>query len=215
MAQQIFNDGSSGDVVIRSGPPASGGGGGSWGGGFGGNRVGASGAFVGVSKNAAGPGRSPGKRIDKPRSNNGYRQPLLPRTLRSRLACSPDSRRWRRCRASHVIARAAIDQNYAARAEHLGAVTDQEIRAKRGPGIGVPSSERWQLHSIERQRSLIDELVAQKAAALEANNHVAQAFDGFDPLTRTPDDYLRTTRAVRRCIGPRSSGLGKQLHRRG
>lgn len=48
MAQRIFNDGSSGDVVIRSGPPASGGGSGGGLGGAG-NRVGASGNFGGVS----------------------------------------------------------------------------------------------------------------------------------------------------------------------
>jgi len=190
MAQQIFNDGSSGDVVIRSGPPASGGGGGSWGGGFGGNRVGASGAFVGVSKK-----RSRARALARQADRQAKEQQRIQAAAAAAHAQEQARLLTRQqtlaaMQASHVIARAAIDQNYAARAEHLGAVTDQEIRAKRGPGIGVPSSERWQLHSIERQRSLIDELVAQKAAALEANNHVAQAFDGFDPLTRTPDDYL-------------------------
>jgi len=52
MAPSTLNDGSTGDVVIKSGPPASGGGSGGSGGGHGGgggNRVGASGNFGGPS----------------------------------------------------------------------------------------------------------------------------------------------------------------------
>jgi hypothetical protein len=190
MAQNTSSDGSSGDVVIRSGPPASGGGGGSGGGSFGGNRVGASGAFSGPSK----------KTIEaRRRAKQAYLQAQEQKRIKA-AAAAVQAQEYARLQtrqqalaamqARHDSLRAQHDQSYAAKAGQLAASLEREISAMREPGVGVPISERWQLHAVEKQKSLIDGLISRKTSEFNEKNRIARSFDGFDPLTRTSMEYL-------------------------
>ena len=185
MAQR-FNDGTSGDVVIRSGPPASGGGIGGGGGSFGGNRVGASGAYSGPSKNT----KQARKRV---------KEEYLRIQAEQALAAAEHAREQARIYARNQlltqltqlqnVTRAEIDRGFAARAEQLASSLENEISAAKRHHAG-DSSERWQLYLISKDKNEIDGLISRKNAELNNKNARARSFDGHDPLTRTADHYL-------------------------
>jgi hypothetical protein len=186
MAQR-FNDGTSGDVVIRSGPPASGGGSGGGFGGGGGNRVGASGNFGGPSARTISLRRKANRERDAKAAKDradaaAHAQEQVRIQTRQQLLSGLAQR--------HSVFRTEVDQRFAVRAEQTMTSLEREISAMREPGVGVPITERWQLHAIDKQKSLIDGLIARKTAELNEKNGVARSFDGHDPLTRTTDDYL-------------------------
>lgn len=84
--------------------------------------------------------------------------------------------------------RATIDRHYATTLGNLGQALRAEFEAVRK----YPSndgSERWQLHLITRERQVIEEMIAAKAAELQRKNQEARAFDGQDPLQHSPQDY--------------------------
>ena len=188
MAQRTFNDGTSGDVVIRSGPPASGGGGGSWGGGgFGGNRVGASGNFGGPgAKTIALRKKAKQERKEKAAKDAAdaaaRAQEQARVQTRQQLLAGQAQR--------HGIVRAEIDQGFAAKTAQLSASLEHEISSARQPLDSGSSSERWQLYLLSKEKNEIDGLIARKTSELNARNIAARSFDGHDPLTRTPADFL-------------------------
>lgn len=149
MAQR-FNDGTSGDVVIRSGPPASGGGstGGGCGGG-GGNRVGASGNFGGLSA----------KTIALRRKANQERAEKAARDKADAAAKAQEQARIQTRQQvlsgltqRHGAFRAEADRLFAVRTGQLTSTLAQEISAaKRPPENG--SSERWQLYLITKEKT--------------------------------------------------------------
>ena len=143
MAQNTLNDRSSGDVVIRSGPPASSGGSGG-GGSFGGNRVGASGVFGGVSQKTI-------------KARKRVKQEYLAAEARKRAQAAADAAKAQE--QARVLARqqllaswtprynsfrAVVDQHFAGRSAQLALSLEQEISAARRPPVH-DSSERWQL----------------------------------------------------------------------
>lgn len=188
MAQRTLHDGSTGDVVIRSGPPATGGGGG--GGGSGGNRVGASGAFGGVSQRT----KDARRRV---------KQEFLAAEARKRAEAVAEAERAReqaRVQTRQQLlagwiprynsVRAAIDQRFSAKNLQLAPSLEQEILAARQRLDSGSSSERWQLYLISKEKSEIDGLIARKAAELIERNAAAHSFDSHDALSRSTNDYL-------------------------
>jgi hypothetical protein len=190
MARGIMHDGSTGDVVIRSGPPISGGGGG-WGGGvsFGGNRVGASGAFSGPSKRT---------KEARRRAREAYYQKEAAKQAQALIAATHAREQAKVQSRNQTLAqfterqsasRAEINGLFASRGEHLASSLEDEISASKTAHT-AQSSERWQLYLITKEKSEIDGLITQKNAQLSDKKAIAQAFDGHDPITRTADDYL-------------------------
>ncbi|MGF6090827.1 S-type pyocin domain-containing protein [Pseudomonas sp. 18173] len=187
MAQHIFNDGSSGSVVIRSGPPASGGGsGGGWGGGAG-NRVGASGNFGGLSAK---------KKNARKRALQQHRAEVAQAEADDAAAAREQARIQTRQQhlaalgQRHGTVRAELDRSFAARITQDTQALEREIQAVRKPyAMDVPV-ERWILYSVSKDKSEIDGLIAHKTAQLNEKNATALSFDGLDPLTRSLNDYL-------------------------
>ncbi|KQV10605.1 ATP synthase F0F1 subunit beta [Pseudomonas sp. Root329] len=188
MAQNTLNDGSSGSVAIRSGPPASSGGSG---GGFGGGG-GVSGGFGKTSK---------GKRKARKRAIEADRKAKEQASAQAAAqaqASAAQAQEQARVQARHqqlaalaqrhAAVRVEVDQRFAARTVQLAPTLEQEVLAARRPSDSH-SSERWQLYLITRQKSEIDGLIARKTTELNANSGVARSFDGHDPLTRTLHDY--------------------------
>ncbi|MFL1528702.1 hypothetical protein [Pseudomonas sp. O230] len=184
MAQR-FNDGTSGDVVIRSGPPASGGGGGG-GGSFGGNRVGASGAISGPSKKT--------KQARK-RAKEEHKRIQAEQALAAAEYAREQARIYARDQLLtqltqlQSVTRAEIDRSFAARAEQPTSSLEKEISAAKRHHAGN-SSERWQLYLITKDKNEINGLISRKTAELNDKNALARSFDGHDPLTRSAADYL-------------------------
>ncbi|MHC8327128.1 S-type pyocin domain-containing protein [Pseudomonas sp. LB1P83] len=199
MAQQIHNDGTSGSVVIRSGPPASSGGSGGGGGGGG-----VSGGFGKTSKK---------KKKARKRAINAARQAKENERVQAGVqaqaeaaqaqaqaqAAAVQAQEQSRVQALHQFlallaqrhdaVRAEVDRSFAAKASQLAPSLEHEISSvRRPPDSG--SSERWQLYTITKEKNEIDGLIARKTAELNAKNAVARSFDGHDPLTRTSNDYL-------------------------
>lgn len=189
MAQNTLNDGSSGDVVIRSGPPASGGRGGGGFGGGGGNRVGASGNFGGVSsKTAALRKRANRERQEKAAKDRAEAEQAAAREqeqnrikTRQQLLAGMVQR--------HDSVRAELDRSFADKTAQLVSSLEQEISAAKRKH-STERSERWQLYLISKEKSEIDGLIARKTAELNAKSAAAKSFDGHDPLARTASDYL-------------------------
>ncbi|MGV8887616.1 MAG: S-type pyocin domain-containing protein [Pseudomonas sp.] len=195
MAQHTFNDGSSGSVVIRSGPPSSGG---ASGGGFGGGG-GVSGGFGKTSK---------GKRKARKRAIEADRKAREQASAQAAAqvqaeaaqaqAAAAHAQEQARVQARHQLlaglaqrhaaVRVEVDQRFAARAAQFAPTLEQEVlAARRTPNN--QSSERWALYTITKNKHEIDGLIARKTAELSAKNAVARSFDGHDPLTRTANDY--------------------------
>jgi hypothetical protein len=185
MAQQIHNDGSSGSVVIRSGPPASSGGSG---GGFGGGG-GVSGGFGKTSKN---------KQKARRRAIEADRQKKQKEREQAEAA-QAQAQEQARVQALHQFLaglaqrhdaiRAEVDRRFADKAGQLASSLEHEISAARRPP-NSDSSERWQLYLITKEKNEIDGLTTRKTAELNAKNAVARSFDGHDPFARTSNDYL-------------------------
>lgn len=188
MAQHTFNDGSSGSVVIRSGPPSSGGGSG---GGFGGGG-GVSGGFGKTSK---------GKRKARKRAieaDRKAREQASAQAAAQAQAEAAQAQEQARVQARlqllagfaqrHAAVRVEVDQRFAARSAQLAPALEQEVLAARRR-FDYQSSERLQLYTITKDKSEIDGLIARKTTELNGKNAVARSFDGHDPLTRTVNDY--------------------------
>ena len=170
MAQNTFNDGSSGSVVIRSGPPASGGGSG---GGFGGGG-GVSGGFGKTSK---------GKRKARKRAIEADRKAREQASAQAQAAVAQASaqaaaqaqaeaaqaqaataqaQEQARVQARHqqlaglaqrhAAVRVEVDQRFAARSAQLAPTLDQEVLAtRRAPDSH--STERLQLHTSPKKKT--------------------------------------------------------------
>jgi hypothetical protein len=196
MAQNNFNDGTSGSVVIRTGPPASGGGSG---GGFGGGG-GVSGGFGKVSKS---------KQKARARAKAAHRQKQQQEQAEAAAQAQEAANQAQAAAAQvqeqarqqalmqflagltqrHDAIRAEVDRRFAERARQLAPLLDQEIlAARRAPDSRY--SERWQLYLISKEKNEIDGLIARKSIDLDAKSATARAFDGQDPLIRTSNDYL-------------------------
>lgn len=187
MAQRL-NDGTSGDVVIRHGPPAagSGSGGGSGGGGGGGNRVGASGNFGGPSSKT---------RAARKRALREFRE------QQARAHAETVARAQEQARAQtrqqmlagmaqrHGASRAEADRRFAARAEQLTSSLQHSISDSQGHDSFYAGS-RWYLYRTEKEQAEVDRQIAYKTAEIHANTALAYSFDGHDPLSRSTHDYL-------------------------
>ncbi|MBK5529883.1 S-type pyocin domain-containing protein [Pseudomonas sp. TH06] len=200
MAQNTFNDGSSGSVVIRSGPPASGGGSGS---GFGGGG-GVSGGFGGTSKKKQ-KARKRALAAHRQAQANQQAEALARAQAEAAQAQAAAAQAQEQAQAQarhqalvqflaglarrHDAIRAEADQRFAQKAKQLGSALEQEILAARRPPQAT-QTERWQLYTITSEKSETDGLLARKSAELNAKNALARSFDGHDPLTRTSNDYL-------------------------
>jgi hypothetical protein len=195
MAQNTFNDGSSGSVVIRSGPPASGGGSG---GGFSGGG-GVSGGFGNTSKGKR-KARKRAIEADRTAKEQASAQAAAQAQAEAAQAQAAAAQAQEQARVQarhqqlvglaqrHTAVRVEVDQRFAARAAQLAPTLEQEVLAARRPP-DIHLSERLQLHNITQQKQEIDGLIARKTAELNAKNAVARSFDGHDPLTRTVNDY--------------------------
>lgn len=185
MAQQTFKDGSTGNVVIRSGPSSSGGG---FSGGFGGSG-GVSGGFGKTSKSK----RKARKRaIEADRQAKEHAQAQAAAKTQAAAAQAQAQALHQLLGAlaqRHDAIRAEADRNFAARAAQLVPSLEQEISAARQHHTGT-SSERWQLYLLTKAKNEIDGLIARKTSELNAKNAVARSFDGHDPLNRNSNDYL-------------------------
>lgn len=190
MAPSTLNDGSTGDVVIKSGPPASGGGSGGGHGGGGGNRVGASGNFGGPSaktialRKQANRERKEKEERDKAQAAAKARQDLEMARIQTRqqLLAGLAQRQG--------AFKTECDRTFAVRSEQLTQSLEHEVSAvRKPPDVGV-SGEPWQLYSINKTKSEIDGLRARKTAQLNEKNRIAHSFDGHDPLLRTATDYM-------------------------
>jgi hypothetical protein len=188
MAQNTFNDGSSGSVVIRSGPPASGGGSG---GGFGGG----GGVSGGFGKTSKGKRKARKRAIEADRNAKEHASAQAAAQAQAEAAQAQEQARvqarhqqlagWAQ---RHTAVRVEVDQRFAARSAQLAPTLEQEVLAVRRPPDSH-STERLQLHTITKEKNGIDGLIARKTAELNAKNAVARSFDGHDPLTRTVNDY--------------------------
>jgi hypothetical protein len=196
MAQNNFNDGTSGSVVIRTGPPASGGGSG---GGFGGGG-GVSGGFGKVSKSKQ-KARARAKAAHRQKQQQEQAQAAAQAqeaANQAQAAAAQAQEQARQLAHRQFLAglvqrydaiRAEVDRRFAEKAGQFVPALEQEIRA--ASTLSDPNhSERWQLYQISKQKSEIDGLIARKSADLNANTAVASSFDGHDPLTRTSQDYV-------------------------
>ena len=218
MAQNTFNDGSSGSVVIRSGPPASSGGSGS---GFGGGG-GVSGGFGGTSKKkqkarkralaahrqaqesqrAEAVARAQAEAVARTQAEAASAQAeaahAQAEAARAHAAAAQAQEQARQqalvqflanLSQRHNAIRAAVDSLFAERTRQLAPLLEREILASRRPP-NSDGSERYQLYGITKEKNEIDGLLARKTADFNAKNTVARSFDGHDPLTRTSNDYL-------------------------
>jgi hypothetical protein len=196
MAQNNFNDGTSGSVVIRTGPPASGGGSG---GGFGGGG-GVSGGFGKVSKSKQ-KARARAKAAHRQKQQQEQAQAAAQAQEAANQAQAAAAQAQEQARQlahrqflaglvqRHDAIRAEVDRRFAERTRQLAPLLDQEIlAARRAPDSRY--SERWQLYLITKEKNEIDGLIARKSVDLDAKNATARAFDGQDPLIRTSNDYL-------------------------
>ncbi|VVN04746.1 S-type pyocin domain-containing protein [Pseudomonas fluorescens] len=189
MAQRTSNDGSTGDVVIRPGPPAPSGGGSGSGGNFGGNRVGASGAFSGPSQKT----KEARRRVKQEylQAEEQKRIQAQADALQAQEQARLQSRQQQLAGMAqrHDAIRVELDRSFATRAEQLAPSLEREITEARRPPR-KDSSERWQLYLITKEKNAIDGLIASKTAELNTKNAAARAFDGHDPLSRSANDYL-------------------------
>lgn len=195
MAQQTHYDGTSGSVVIRSGPPASSGGSG---GGFGGGG-GVSGGFGKTSKKKQ-KARRRAIEADRQEKEKERAQTEAKSQAEAAQAQAAAAQVQEQARVQarhqqleglaqhHAAVRVEVDQRFAARSAQLVPTLEREVLATRRPP-DIHLSERLQLHNITKQKQEIDGLIARKTAELNAKNAVARSFDGHDPLTRTVNDY--------------------------
>lgn len=193
MAQNILNDESTGEVVIRPGPSSSGsvfsvGGG-------------VSGGFGGTSSKKR-------KRARK-RAMAAHRQAQEKERAQAAANAQAEAARAQAAAAQaqeqarhqallqflagltqrHDAIRAEVDHRFAEKARQLTSALEQEILATRRPP-DANQTGRWQLYTITKEKNEIDGLLARKTIELNAKNAVARSFDGHDPFTRTSNDYL-------------------------
>ncbi|WLI10059.1 MULTISPECIES: hypothetical protein [Pseudomonas] len=196
MAQQTHYDGTSGSVVIRSGPPASSGGSG---GGFGGGG-GVSGGFGKTSKKKQ-KARRRAIEADRQKKEKERAQAEAKAQAEAAQAQAAAAQTQEQARVQalhqflaglaqrHDVIRAEVDRRFVDKAGQLAPSLEHEISATRRPP-NSDSSERWQLYLITKEKNEIDGLIARKTAEINGRNAVARSFDGHDPLIRTSNDYL-------------------------
>lgn len=196
MAQQTHYDGTSGSVVIRSGPPASSGGSG---GGFGGGG-GVSGGFGKTSKKKQ-KARRRAIEADRQKKEKERAQAEAKAQAEAAQAQAAAAQTQEQTRVQalhqflaglaqrHDVIRAEVDRRFVDKAGQLAPSLEHEISATRRPP-NSDSSERWQLYLITKEKNEIDGLIARKTAEINGRNAVARSFDGHDPLIRTSNDYL-------------------------
>ncbi|MBV7493597.1 S-type pyocin domain-containing protein [Pseudomonas sp. PDM24] len=190
MAQQTHYDGTSGSVVITSGPPASSGGSG---GGFGGG-AGVSGGFGRTSKKRQKARRraieADRQKKEKERAQAEAKAQAEAAQAQAAAAQTQALHQFLAGLAQrHDAIRGEVDRRFADRAGQLAPSLEQEISAARRAPT-TDSSERWQLYLITKEKNEIDGLIARKTTELNIRNAVARSFDGHDPFTRTSNDYL-------------------------
>lgn len=186
MDKELF-DNSTGDVVIRDGSVktensgAGGfftiGGGGGFSGGFGGSS----------SKRAKKRARARAEAAAKRRAEQ---QAAAEAAQQAQLAAQAAAhRQWvEHFSQSQQSVRAEVDRLYAARQGNIGQALKTELDAVRQYPAS-DGSERWQLHVITRERVVIEQIIAAKAAELQRTTQQALAFDGQNPFQRSPQDY--------------------------
>lgn len=179
------NDGSTGEVVIRPGPPASSGGqgffsiggGGGFGGGFGGSS----------SKRRRKRLRARAQAIARAQAEQQAQTEATARAQAQALALA-----HRQYIDAHVQARdarkAELDRHFSARTQSLAQALQAEVLAarKRPQSDG---SERWQLYLITKERQEINGLIAAKSIELQNKEALARSIDGQDPLEHSSQDY--------------------------
>jgi len=191
MAQRL-NDGTSGDVVIRSGPPASGGGWGGGGGGGGGNRVGASGNFGGPSAKTKALRR---KALLQLREKQAKENAEAVARAQEQARVQARQQLLAGMAQRHGVVRAELDRSFAARVGKNTQSLQQEIWAVRTPFVSDVPFERYRLYSLSNEKSEIDGLIARKTEELNQKNIAARSYDGHDALVRTLNDYLQRLEA--------------------
>ncbi|MEE1922218.1 S-type pyocin domain-containing protein [Pseudomonas sp. 148P] len=201
-------DNSTGDVVIRDGSvetqgPRDGGfftigGGGGFSGGFGGSS----------RRRAKKRARARAEAIAKRRAEQqAAADAAHQQQLAAQAAAQAEAhRQWvAHFSQTQQATQATIDRHYTAQRENVGQALKTELEAVR-KYPAYDGSERWQLHLITRERQVIEEIIAAKAAELQRKTQMALAFDGQDPLQRTAQDYAQ------RLAQQGSSQAFQQLH---
>lgn len=201
---KLFPDQSTGDVVIRDGtvetqgPRDAGffdiGGGNGFSGGFGGSS----------RKRAKKRARARAAAIAKRRAEQ---QAAAEAAHQAKLAAQAAAhQQWvRHFAQTQQATRSTIDRHYAASLGSVGQTLKAELEAVRKYPAN-DGSERWQLHLITREKQVVEQMIAAKAAELQRKNQQARAFDGQDPLQRSPQDYAA------RLTQQSSSQSFQQLH---
>lgn len=192
MAKQTYQDGSTGDVVIRPGPPPASGGGGEGFFGIGGGG-GFSGGFGGSSSKRR-KARARAKQAylqaqEQARAQAAAQEKAAAQAQAAAAQAQEHARAHTAHQQRHDAIRAEVDRTFAARSEKLAESIQSEISAATKPPVNT-STERWQLYLISKEKDEIDGLIARKNAELNTKNALARSFDGHDPLTRSANDYL-------------------------
>ncbi|VVN77309.1 hypothetical protein [Pseudomonas fluorescens] len=192
MAKQTYQDGSTGDVVIRPGPPPASGGGGEGFFGIGGGG-GFSGGFGG-SSNKRRKARARAKKAhllaqEQARAQAAAQEQAAAQAQEHARAQAALHQHLATLTQRHDAIRAEVDRTFAARSERLAESIQSEISAATKPPDNK-STERWQLYLISKEKDEIDGLIARKNAELNPKKVLARSFDGHDPLTRSANDYL-------------------------
>lgn len=105
--------------------------------------------------------------------------------------------------------RAELDQVYSSKATMLSQQLESEIRdAKKPPK--APSTERWLLYLLNKEKFEIDEILEKKKAELTLMRTVASSFDGHNPFSAQIESY-RTHIAQ---YGPENSAATHDAHKR-
>lgn len=175
MAGNTYNDGSSGDVVIRPGPSGSSGGDGGFfsiggGGGFGGG-------FGGSSRRRAKKrAQARAAALAKAQAEEQARRAAVARAQAEAQAQAKAHRqRVDSYGQAREVRRTQLDQHFAAKGEALSQALEAEVlAARRRPEYD--NSERWQLYQTTKARNETNGLIDNKRAELAQRKALAQRF---------------------------------------
>lgn len=171
MAGNTYNDGSSGDVVIRPGPSGSSAGGGGFfsiggGGGFGGGFGGSSRRRAKKRAQARAAALAKAQAEDQARRAAVARAQAQAQAHRQRVGSYGQVREVRRTQ---------LDQHFATQAQALSQALEAEVLAARRRSV-YDNSERWQLYLITQARNETNGLIESKRAELAQRQALAQHF---------------------------------------
>lgn len=191
MDTRSFQDRTTGDVVIRPGPPASNGGQGQGffsiggGGGFGGGFGGSSSKRRKKRIKARAQARARAQAEEQARAE----ATALARAEALALAQATAHRQLiDSYTQAHEAKKTELNRHFAVQSKQLAQVLQAETAAARKPP-NSNGSERWQLYLITKERDEINGLIAGKSAELQTKEALAKSFDGNDPLQRSSKDY--------------------------